>query len=423
MEHYSDLDALIFIDNPFVEKKDSDVLSLIFHRFYRYTDIPVVLPIFSLFGIISAWTVFANVRYKISNIEKEYDTNTWVLLLAPSGCSKTLCFEQIQSMIPRNEVNEPIVTPNINKPSGPKAMIMQLAELAHGRGFWVLDEAAQMLKLIETPGSPMAELKEILLKTKDGTRIERHNSKEHFIVEKIVMTQLFLNTISSMVDSVSNESMVDGLIRRYQIAIAEKDQRKFTDFPIYRLQKIVDEKMKQKIGQIFHQQINGLLYTFSPAAENAYSTMFGTIWEKEFAQAAPEIEGYYRTYLMEAWKYAIFHHLIYKKKGTVISTDSMEFGLKVVVFLLRSLAKFLQLKNFTKSQETGINTEKAKAERMYIYITENEKKKNFGMSSIYRKFHLKKEQAVKYLQIIKADRPNFKSKLFRVAGLETEKNY
>lgn len=424
--YFPNLDVLSFIENPFTQKKDNDILSILFHKIYRYTDIPVALVIFCLFSFVSAWLVKKNCKYKLPWTPEAKELNTWILLLAPSGCSKTLCLKQIQKIIPKDEENQPIIKPNIERPNGPVAMIQQLIELCDhdgiGRGFWVLDEAAQMLKQIENPASPMAEIKEYLLKIKDGTTIERHSAKSDYVVNEFTMTQFFMNTISSMVENVSKESMNDGLFRRYQVAIAERDQRDFTNYPLYRLDKIVDQTLTNKTEKIFAQNITGTLYAFNPVCETVYNAAFKAIWNREFRgkPLEEEIHSYYRTYMMESWKYAIFHHVINIKKGASISADSMEFGVKVVIFLLRSVYKFLLLKRektyYHPQQKTNI--EEAKIVKMLSFINENEGKKSFGMSAFYRKFHIKRDQTIKYLQIIKQEHPTFKTKLFKVAGLE-----
>lgn len=423
---FPNLDVLSFIENPFVQKRDNDILSMLFHKFYIHTDIPVALPIFSLLSFVSAWLVKENCRYQLPGTLEELDLNTWIILLAPTGCAKTLSVAQIQKLIPRDSNDQPIIRPNIDRPNGPVALIKQLTDLSDdngiGRGFWVLDEAAQMLKQVESPGSPMSEIKEYLLKIKDKTIIERHSAKNNYIVNSFTMTQFFINTISSMVYSISRESLSDGLFRRYQVAIAQRDQRDFTDYPLYRLEKIADQALKNKAEKIFTQDIIDNLYVFNVSCERVYKTAFKAVWKREFLGKVleEEMSSYYRTYMMEAWKYAVFHHVTNNQSGTNIDTKSMEFGVKVAIFLLRSVYKFLLLKNENKyyhpPQKTNI--EEAKIGKMLSFIKENEGKKNFGMSAFYRKFHIKRDQTIKYLKIIQQEHPTFKTKLFRVAGLE-----
>ena len=48
-------DILPLINNPFVNRKTNDALSMLFHRFSKNTDIPLGIPVFSFFSYISAY--------------------------------------------------------------------------------------------------------------------------------------------------------------------------------------------------------------------------------------------------------------------------------------------------------------------------------------------------------------------------------
>lgn len=412
-------DVLSLVDSPFINRHDCDAISLLFHRFYKNTDIPLALPIFGFFSMISAWLVFNSTSMKIPFTKEKTELNTWVMALAESGANKTMSFKHLLKIVPKDPATGlPIITPNISKPDGPKAMIMQLAALENGKGWWFQDEAAQMFKGIEQPGSPMSEMKDILLKIKDGDKVERLNSKEHIVVEGTVMTQFFINTIDSMAKTLSDDSMKDGLFRRYQIAIAEKDSdRKFTDFPLYRLDELIDDHLTKELDNLFSQDVEGKQFMFHKDCISMYEVCFTAFWERQYSKFMTSAENIFRTYMMESWKYAVFHHVIHQKIGTEISAESMQYGLKVSMFLLNSLQSFIKYRAET---EKSLPIQSNRIQKFIDFILANENKKGFGIRPLQRKFNMKKDEVKNMLTSIKAHNPKFKTKLFDLLEKEDE---
>jgi hypothetical protein len=400
---------LTIIDNPFINRNGIDATSLLFHRFYKHTDLPIALPTFGFFSIISAFSVFNKCSYNIPFDPTSHELGTWVMALAPSGSGKTMAMTQLLNLLPKNSITgEPVVKPNFIKPDGPKAMVQQLADLPDNRGFWFQDEASQMFKQIEQPNSPMSEIRGMLLAIKDHKAVSRVNSKENIVAEGTVMTQFFINTIDSMARSISEESLHDGLLRRYQVAYAENDDRKHTDFALYKLEGLFDDVLIDELCLIFNQNISNNNYTFDNNATILYERMYKVFWEKQYSKFMEGSENFYRTYMIESFKYAIFHHIINRKEGTVINDFSMQYGLKVSMFLLNSLQRFIKY----KAGERSLVIQKNKIENIMNFINENENKKGFGFRIVQRKFNMKKDELVNLLKSIKLNDPTFKTKLF-----------
>ncbi|WP_194287999.1 hypothetical protein, partial [Pseudomonas helleri] len=176
-------DILPLINNPFVNRKTNDALSMLFHRFSKNTDIPLGIPVFSFFSYISAFCLFSKATMKIPKMSNKTELDTWVMLLAPSGASKTLSNKIISDLIPLDYDGNKVISPNIAKPAGPVGMIKQLDEITDKRGFWIEDEAAQMFKGIEQISGPMSEMRDYLLKLKEGQKIERLTGKGNIVVD------------------------------------------------------------------------------------------------------------------------------------------------------------------------------------------------------------------------------------------------
>lgn len=405
-------DILTIIENPFLNKRGVDVPSLIFHRFYRNTEVPIALPLFSFYSILSAWCVLNKATYKVPLAgDRPYELDTWVMALAPSGAAKTLSIGEVLKMVPMNpETAKQIIEPNFQGANGPAAFVQQLDELPDGRGFWYQDEASQMFKLIEQIGHPMAEIKEFLLKMKDHKEITRITKDEKLVTKPIVMTQFFINTIDSMARAVSDESMKDGTLRRYQFAIAQKDDRNFTDFSLYELQNLSDDILVDEMLSVFSQNISSKSYEFDDDSKVMYQRMFKVFWEKQYSKFMSGSENIYRTHMMEAFKYAIFHHIIHKKEGSLIGGESMQHGLKIVMFLLNSLQSFIKYR--LNATPEDITERRTLIENVQKFISEQDGKPGFGLRSVYRKFNIKKDDVMQMLKAIKKHDPKFKTSLY-----------
>jgi hypothetical protein len=405
-------DIINLIDNPFIDRKSNDVLSMLFHRFYSNSDIPLTLPVFSMLAFISGWLVKNKTSYLVPLDPKPKELATWVMALAPSGAAKTLSSGVIEESIPREHgTNEPVIKTNFNKPNGPAAFVQNLAGLENGRGLWIQDEASQMLQQIETFNSPMSQVREHLLNMKDNKKIVWQNSKMKTETENIAITTLFINTIDGMARTISEDSFRDGIVRRYQFAMASNDDRKMTDFTRYDLSKVIDDTVKNELEEVFNQDVYEKRYTFNKFATALFDKMFVIFWERQYEKWLVGCENIYRTHLMESWKYAIFHHIIHKKSGTVIDEESMEWGLKVVMFLLNSFRAFV-LYRVKSNKDFNLDKAKSKMENIIDYIRVNEQKPDFGVRAVCRKFTLKKEDFLLTLESIRLNNPKFKTKLY-----------
>ena len=88
--------------------------------------------------------------------------------------------------------------------------------------------------------------------------------KETIETKNIVLTLLFINTFESYANNISNESMTDGLMRRFNLIYTEKDsERDFTDYSLYNLKKIRDETLQDKISELFNSIKPDQNFTFS----------------------------------------------------------------------------------------------------------------------------------------------------------------
>lgn len=399
-------EIMSLIPKPFLTnntEKEADILSVIYNKFLENTEIPCALPVFSFFSFLSAYCVKNNITYSIPLSDDKKPLDTWITVLAPSGSAKTFSNAQINKMIPKDLEGKKIIEPNFTRPNGAAKFIQDLAELPETKdgqaqyGYWVEDEAAQMFKQIEKIGSPLSEIKEYLLKSYDHSVLTRKTKNDTVETKNIILTLFFINTFESYVNNISNESMTDGLMRRFNLVYSEKDGRDFTDYSIYNENKIRDEVISEKMIDFFFSIKPDQHFTFSDECFELYRKYFKIYWHKKYKNILPGKENFYRTYMMQSWKFAIFYHFILGKTGNVIDEECLVFGMKISLLFAESMKKFFDYK--VKPQH--IEKAKSDLDKYVLYLNANTEIK---MRDFTRKFNIKKAEALIILNAIKEAR-------------------
>jgi len=398
-------EIMSLIPQPFiVNDKDPnlDALSLIYNKFLENTEIPLTLPIFSFLSFLSAYCVKSNVTYTIPLSDDKSSLDTWITILAPSGSAKTFSNSQIKKVIPTDLNGDKLIEQNFIKPNGPAKFIEELSNLPETKdgnsqwGFWIEDEVSQMFKQVEQIGSPLSEIKEYLLKAYDHEKLTRKSKKETFETKNIILTLLFINTFESYVNNISNESMTDGLMRRFNLIYTEKDKKRdFTDFALYDIKKIRDETLENNLSDLFFSIKKDVNYTFSDDCYRLYIKYFKIFWNRKYKNIlGSEKENFYRTYMMQSWKFAVFYHLILKREGTEIQGDCLIYGMKISLLFANSMKKFFDFK-INKVSEKKKEKIKLDLTKYMNYLKENE---DIKIRDFCRKFNIKKAESVSVLR-------------------------
>ncbi|EBX4412453.1 MULTISPECIES: hypothetical protein [Enterobacteriaceae] len=413
-------EVMSLIPQPFITNeniKKADILSVIYNNFIEETEIPLTLPIFSFFSFLSAYCVKNNITYSMPLSEKKSHVNTWVTVLAPSGSAKTYSLGKIEDLIPIKPDGEKVVEQNFVKPSGPAKFIEEFSNLPDSRdgksqyGFWIEDEVAQMFKQVEREGTPLSEIKEYFLKAYDNKKLTRKSKKETIETKNLILVLFFINTFDSYVNNISSESMTDGLMRRFNLVYTEKDKsRDFTDFPIYNEKKITDEILSDRFEDLFFNINPDVNYTFSENAFELYRKYFKIFWHRKYKNILTDKENFYRTYMMQSWKFAVFYHLILKKEGTVIDGECLIYGMKISLLFANSMKKFFDFKNKNISDS---KREKQK-DTLLKYADFLNSKPDATVRDFCRKFSIKKADAVSILKSLECS--GIKHSIFEVVS-------
>jgi len=252
-----------------------------------------------------------------------------------------------------------------------------------------------MFKQIEQIGSPLSEVKEYLLKAYDHDKLTRKSRKDDIETKSLILVLFFINTFESYVNNISSESMTDGLMRRFNLIYTEKDKsRDFTDFAMYDITKISDSILSNKVEDLFDNIKPDQNFTFSADCFELYKKYFKLFWNRKYKNILIDKENFYRTYMMQSWKYAVFYHLILNKKGTEVQADCLIYGMKISLLFANSMKKFFDFKNQNIS-ETKMKKTKDTLSKYAKYLTEN---KNATIRDFSRKFSIKKDDTLSILK-------------------------
>lgn len=384
---------LNLLPDPMVDTKSlerSDILSHLAYVFFENTEIPLDLPIFTFLAYVSAGCIRNDLKFQIPKTTKPTHLNTWVSVLAPTGSAKTLSRTAIAAMIPNHPTHEgKFIEANFTSSSTSPKFINACANLPYVNsdeyqyGLWIEEEAAQFQKLVNKGSSTNgAEIKGFMLKMHNYEPLHRKTMKAETITAPIVMTMLHINTFDSYVSALGRESVNDGSLRRMSLVNTPRDGRSFTDNPLFNFEQLTDESLAKKIADLFLTLPEETVFAFSEDCENVYSECFRKLWASGYGSKLSGKENFYRTLLMEAWKYAVFHHLIMMEEGDVVNATSLRWGIEVSLIFLDSLISFIN----RKDNEKEFSKYDQDLERLKGYLREKPKA---NIASIVNQFNYK----------------------------------
>ncbi|MBF0398635.1 MAG: DUF3987 domain-containing protein [Desulfobacterales bacterium] len=272
----------------------TSLLEHIISQFQENTNIPLEIPFFTFFCMVSGYLLINEINLDICG--KKIIPDIWTVILASSGAGKTYTENEISDGL--IEVMKKIEFQGTGCVSS-AAFINELKDKP--RGLWVRDEFAQFLKQIENPNGPLSEMKDYLLRVFDNAEIQRKTKKDGLItIQCPALSILGLTVVETFKNYVTTESMLDGFAQRFCYVVAESDpQRHFLDYPIWRIENKSWQKRWEKIIKSLHSQ-----YYSSEDLISAFAGSFQVL----YSQKIPE--SFYRRIMWKAHKYALIYHII-----------------------------------------------------------------------------------------------------------------
>lgn len=388
------MDIFSFIDNPFLYDKKNSILSLLFHKYFKNTDIPVSIPIFAFLVCFSSILVKKNCKFTLPYDDMGPRTlDIWILLLADSGCAKSFATAGVMNLFPKEKET---FTPRIGNVVSEKALCMEMKKIQ--QGLWIQDEGLKFLLSIESKYSPLQAVKPLMLELKTSGKYTRIHSKaeESITLNNNAYSLLFLGTCKEFDRNKKTlESCYDGLFRRFQFVDgSDKLGRKTEDFSMYEFPTEETDHLKQRIKQLLAQKFFPN-YEFTKKARNLYSTTFSTVLKRErpVYEKYGLDDGIYRTYLMESFKFAVIDHILNLKPGNIVDEQSLQTGLKITLYLLNCYLHLLNKRKTnlfttrnqptTNSTEFKVNIKEEKLNRILNYLKENPTATTRTISRLY----------------------------------------
>lgn len=320
-------------------------LEKILRAFEINTDIPLEIPFFAAIHFISAWLLKQEVVINVKGQIVRPDL--WTVILAESGSGKTF----VTSILKHTCTLD--IDAGIGEVASAAKFVEELRD--HNKSIWIKDEFAQLLKAISNLGH-MQEMKDYLLKTYDGEKIERKTKKEVITIENPVISILGLTVKSTFLQNVSVEDMLDGQAQRFVYVLAEADpNRPITEYPIYDYEQIVC-KMHEAWEQIRCMQISKE-YHVSEAGLEAFKTAFKLMFKNY-----QEIDkSFYRRILWRAIKYALIYHIVLGKESDEIDDIDMTWSSRLTSMHLKDAKWLLVNHGMSELEKVVSSAERLKA--------------------------------------------------------------
>jgi hypothetical protein len=390
-------DLLGFVSHPYALEKDIDPVSKLYQVMQATRSSPAI-AVFYLFALMSHWNLRRGVSYRIPRDFRVHHPNLWLMTLAPSGASKTQQVSLINSLLEERKE----LRPSFSQPASPASLIEQFHH--DPIQMWLEDEAAKYLAMVENPAHRLAPLKGHLLKIKGGDSLTYHSKTDgERIIEKPLMTIFFINTLAGMLNTISDESFVDGFFSRFGLVISEVTPEIADDiherFPgnLHDLRIVEESGIKEDFERMFSQDI-GKEYTFEGCVDTYERAVDSLRASFAWMQGEHNIfKPFFERTVLESFKYAIFHRQMMLKPGTEVDAFDMEYGLKVARFTLCSLGRFqrIRLHGTPKAIIQKKTKELRLRDKLSRYVIRNPKA---TLRTIYRVHSLTKVECCKLLQ-------------------------
>lgn len=324
------------------------VLQRCIDPFRAFTDIPLELP---FFGVLHYVSTFLNKNGCSLSSDKIRKMNPfiWNVILAPSGAGKTLSHDWIGEIAP--------VKSNMPNCGSSAMWFEELKRCKEQDGYasWFCDEWAQKVKMIETPNSPLSEMKENMLKSYNSRQIERATKKTgNIIIQDPTFNFYAVNTEKSFIDSISVESMADGFAQRfgYVYTLADPD-RHMTDYALYNEEKVLTElegAFDKMLTVDLHQN-----YIIVDEAEQEYEKIFKALFKEDNLP-----NSFYRRALYKTLTYALLYHVINLKSSQYIDGEDIQWASRVTEMHLNDTWKIFEKKGMG---EVRTKMEKVKSQK------------------------------------------------------------
>lgn len=296
----------------------------VLQQFKRNTNIPLEIPFTTLLHYISGYLCSKDVTLRVHDQSVKMDF--WTIVLADSGAGKTWTKNQIGKALGGT----------VPELSGSFASAAKFVDelAATPKGILIRDEFLQLLKAIEQPAGPLADLKDYLLRLYDNDEIGRKTKQYEIKVTDPAISILAFNVLSSFTNGMSPESLLDGFSQRFSYVIARKDPKRF--FGDYAIWSVDSAPWRVEWDAL----VSNILpdYEATAGAEKSFERSFKGMIECEID------ESFYRRVLWRAHKYALIYHIIRGKAANkFVDEEDYAWAARLITLQLSDAGDVLQM--------------------------------------------------------------------------------
>lgn len=310
------------------------LLETVLYEFHKNTNIALEIPFSTFVHYIAGVLIGKKVTVEFQGHEMGMDF--WTIVLAQSGAGKTWTEKEIGSGL------EGVDIPMLKSGAASAARFLEELEVMP-QALWIRDEYFQLLKQIDNPGSPLAEMKEYLLKVYDNSDIERSTKRDTIKVEAPVLSILGFTALAPFVDGMNLESLVDGFAQRFGYVIARPDKsRPFQNYPVWNVDKRTWRDRFEKLLKDIKP-----VYKADDAAEAAFLRTF-----KQNIGGIQLEESFYRRIMWRAHKYALVYHIIRGAANIeTLSEEDYGWASRLIEMQLHDAAELIEMCGGTDIQK------------------------------------------------------------------------
>lgn len=285
------------------------LLESVLHEFEKGSDIPLELPFFQMFHLLSGYMLNQGVTVNVDTMDYQGNIKPdfWTLIMAKSGAGKTFSWKQIRAMCPK--VIDKIQWKSFAGIVSGAAFVEELE--SNNNKLVVRDEFNEFFKRVSNPQGPLGDVHEYLLLAYDNEPIERVKKKirqkdgtfleEKISIEEPAFTLLGMCVFSSFVETLTVEDILNGLFARIAVVSSEPDpKRNPKDYPFYTVNLAkYNDKFKRLLKSIRYKK-----YIANDDAIEGYKTSWRYMYRDDVDMT------FYRRIMWKAHKYALVYHIL-----------------------------------------------------------------------------------------------------------------
>jgi hypothetical protein len=281
--------------------------------FNERTDIPLELPFFAAASMVAAHALAAGTTIDLRG--QMITPGTWTIVLAGSGVGKSFAVNQLRA---RSGADVPLF-PDASS----SARYLDNLE-SHNRTWWVRDEFGQFLRNIELQ-THMAEMRDYLLRTYDGTEIERNTKQNSQRIDEPALCLLGLTVDETWSRCVPADAMLDGFAQRFNFVMSTPRLDGTKNEALYDLSPWHDRLHAQ--WDAIAQLPLAPVYAVGDDAVAAYKEAFRRL-RVEVGGQIPM--SFFRRSAFSMVRYALVYHLVLMKTTPVLDAQDIGWAARVV---------------------------------------------------------------------------------------------